>query len=152
LGISFGSRRIASTSEGFFEAHAAGGRKTSGYREPRRRDWLKTLVFIAAYIAVLGLSAIYLLLSYWYVWIVLAAVGLVILVSWHAKATAYRCPSCGYEFEIFILTDFLSPHGVDGEGGWKYLNCPNCSKRSRMKMIAKTEDSSKSISIIPTKE
>jgi DNA-directed RNA polymerase subunit RPC12/RpoP len=89
------------------------------------------------YLTVLGFTGIYLLLSYWYVWIALAVAGLVILVFWHAKATAYLCPKCGYEFEISILTDFFNLHGVDTPGGWKYLRCPNCSNRSRMEILVK---------------
>lgn len=89
---------------------------------------------------VIGFSSFYLLLSYWYVWVALIIAGLVLFVSWHAKATAYRCLKCGYEFEISILTDFFSPHGVDGEGGWQYLKCPNCSNRSRMKILIKATD------------
>jgi DNA-directed RNA polymerase subunit RPC12/RpoP len=107
------------------------------YREARRKDWWKTVVFIAAYLAVLGFTAIYLLVSFWYVWVALAVAGLVILVSWHAKVTAYRCPRCGYEFEISVLTDFLSPHGVNKDGAWKYLKCPNCQHRSRMEVLVK---------------
>ena len=65
--------------------------------------------------------------------------GLVILISWHAKVTAYYCPVCGYEFEISILTDFFSPHGVNKNGAWKYLKCPNCSNRSKIEILVKTK-------------
>jgi len=109
----------------------------SSYRKSKRKDWLKSLIYIAMYLPVLGFTAIYLLLSYWYVWMAIWACGLIILVSWRAKATAYLCPRCGYEFEISVLTDFVSPHGVDRNGGWNYLKCPNCSNRSRMKILVK---------------
>ena len=111
----------------------------SSYRTPRRKDWLKTFLLIAVYLTVLGFTGIYLLLSYWYVWITLAMCGLVILVAWHAKATVYHCPKCDYEFEISLLTDFLSPHGVDKKGSWKYLKCPICSKRLKMEILIKTK-------------
>jgi DNA-directed RNA polymerase subunit RPC12/RpoP len=110
----------------------------SSYRKSRRKDWLKTLIYIAIYLTFLGFTGINLLLSYWYVWMTLAAGGLIILVFWHAKATAYHCPRCGHEFEISIFTDFFSPHGVDRKGAWKYLRCPNCSNRSRMEILVKT--------------
>jgi DNA-directed RNA polymerase subunit RPC12/RpoP len=109
----------------------------TSYREPKRKEWLKTLIYITVYLVVLAFTGVYLLLSYWYVWVALAAYGLIILVSWHAKATAYLCSRCGYEFEISPLTDFFSPHGVDRNGGWKYLKCPNCSKISRMEILVK---------------
>ncbi|TET28761.1 MAG: hypothetical protein E3J73_00360, partial [Candidatus Bathyarchaeum sp.] len=68
------------------------------YRKSRKKDWFKTFSYIALYLMVLGFTGIYLLLSYWYVWSALAASGLMILIFWHAKATAYHCPRCGYEF------------------------------------------------------
>jgi len=109
----------------------------SSYRRPKRKDWEKTLVFIAVYLGFLAVTSVYLLLSYWYVWTALAVGGLVILVLWHAKATAYLCPTCGYEFEISVFTDFFSPHGVTKEKAWKYLKCPNCQHRSRMEILVK---------------
>ena len=119
------------------------------YRKSRKKDWFKTFSYIALYLTVLGFTGIYLLLSYWYVWIALATSGLMILISWHAKATAYHCPRCGTEFEISILTDFFSPQGVNRKGVWKYLKCPNCSHRSRMEILAKTTGKNNPISIIP---
>ena len=110
------------------------------YRKSRKKDWVKTLIYITLFMIVIGFTAIYLLLSHWYIWITLTAVGLVILISWHAKATGYQCPICNYEFEISTLTDFLSPHGVNKSGAWKYLKCPNCSNRSRMEIILKRKD------------
>ena len=110
------------------------------YRKPRKRDWAKTLIYIALYLTVIGFAAIYLLLSYWYLWITLTTVGLVILISWHTKVTAYHCPICSHEFEISILTDFFNPHGVNRRGSGKYLKCPNCSNRSRMEIIIKRKD------------
>ena len=113
------------------------------YRQPRKKDWIKTLIYIALYLVIIGLAAIYMLLSYWYIWIALAGVGLVILISWHARASAYHCPICSYEFEISMLTDFFSPHGIYKKGAWKYLKCPNCSNRSKMQIIIKTEHKNK---------
>ena len=110
----------------------------SSYRKSRRKDWLKTLIYIALYLTILVFSAFYLLLSYWYIFMVLVVGGLIIFVSWHKKATAYHCSKCGYEFEISIFSDFSSPHGVDRKGAWKYLKCPNCSIRSRMEILVKT--------------
>jgi DNA-directed RNA polymerase subunit RPC12/RpoP len=67
--------------------------------------------------------------SGWYIGliIIVIAVGILfLLVRWHARNFAYRCPECGQEFEISTFTDFISPHG----GGKKYLRCPRCQKRS----------------------
>ena len=63
------------------------------------------------------------------------------LIFWHARSTAYHCPKCGSEFEISILTDFVSPHGVAKNSGWAYLKCPICSNRSKMKILVKKKGS-----------
>jgi len=117
----------------------AGRYELPSYRKSRKKDWLKTLIYITVYLMVLGFAGIYLLLSYWYVWMAFAAGGLIILVFWHAKATVYHCPRCGYDCEISVFTDFFSPHGVDRKGAWKYLKCPNCSNRSRMEILVKID-------------
>jgi hypothetical protein len=101
---------------------------------------VKSILYIAIYVAVLGVASVYLLLSYWYVWIAIVIAGLVILVSLHANATVYCCPKCDYKFEISMFTDFLTPHGVDRNGVWMYLTCPRCSNRSKMRILVKTED------------
>ena len=120
------------------------------YRKPKRSDWTKSLFFIGVYIAVIAVSSFFLLLSYWYLWIVLVGGGLVILVLWHTTSTAYHCPKCGANFEISFLTDFFSPHGVtNGGGAWKYLKCPVCSTRSKMEILVKKKTKS---SPMPSKD
>ena len=115
------------------------------YRKPKRSDWSKSLIFIGAYVTIIAVTSFYLLVSYWYLWIALVAGGLLMLIAWHAKATAYICPICGSEFEISILTDFLSPHGVTKNGGWQYLKCPICSNWSKMEVLVKEKGNSNPI-------
>lgn len=112
----------------------------SSYGRSKKNDWLKTFSYIAIYLAVLGLSSPYLIPSYWYAWVLLVVGGLILLVLWHTKTSAYHCPRCSYEFEISMLTDFLSPQGVDAQGGWKYLKCPRCSNRTRMTVLEKRRE------------
>lgn len=110
----------------------------STYRKPKKSDWKKTLLLIGSYVAAISVTAFFLLVTYWYVWLSLVAGGLFILVLWHKKSTAYRCPRCGNEFEISFLTDFFSPHGVTKNGcGWTYLKCPRCQNRSKMEILVK---------------
>ncbi|MDI9578156.1 MAG: hypothetical protein QM398_08495 [Thermoproteota archaeon] len=108
------------------------------YRNPKRRDRAKSLLIIAVYVAVISITAFLLLITYWILWLALVAGGLVLLVLWHKISTAYHCPKCGNEFEIFFLTDFFSPHGVSREGdGWTYLKCPRCHNKSKMQVLVK---------------
>ncbi len=123
----------------------AGGRFVmSIYRKPSRKDWLKNLIYITAYVLVIGFSSFHLLLSYWYVWITLVIGGLLLLVSWHTKAAIYHCSRCGHYFKTSVFTNLMSPHGIDRGGGWKYLKCPNCLTRSRMKILLKSSDKTQS--------
>jgi DNA-directed RNA polymerase subunit RPC12/RpoP len=117
--------------------------KQSKYREATREDWLKTIVYLALFIAILAIGAIFLLSAYLYVWLTILAASLILaislflLVQWHARNFAYRCLKCGHEFEVSAFTDFISPHGLSRSGGWKYLKCPKCHRRSRVTLIKK---------------
>lgn len=60
--------------------------------------------------------------------------GLSLLVRWHTKNFAYRCPACEHEFEISVLRNFISPHLFDV----KYLRCPRCRKSVWAKAVVKS--------------
>jgi hypothetical protein len=68
------------------------------------------------------------------VWLVLVLVGTVLLARWNSRHSGYRCRHCGHEFEISTLTEIVSPHGT-GDGGWTWLRCPRCDRRSRAKVL-----------------
>lgn len=76
---------------------------------------------------------------YFILLIILVFSGLILLVRWHARNHIYQCQNCGHEFEVSSFTDFVSPHGPGLAGGWKYLKCPSCQKRSRALEIRKTK-------------
>ena len=109
----------------------------AGISEAKRADWYKSLIFIGVYVAVISITSFILLVTYWYLWVALVAGGLIIILAWHAKSTVHHYPNCVNELEISGLTDFFSPHGVTKNGGWTYLKCPACSKRSKMETLVK---------------
>jgi DNA-directed RNA polymerase subunit RPC12/RpoP len=105
-----------------------------------RQDWKKIMSYLAVYIAAITIGVVLLLPKYWYIWIIVVAFGMILLVRWHSKAAVYRCTNCGNEFQVSIVTDFLSPQGVgkDYTGkpyGWKYLKCPACEKRMKAVIV-----------------
>ncbi|MBN1218618.1 MAG: zinc ribbon domain-containing protein [Anaerolineae bacterium] len=112
----------------------------SQFQKTTGQDWLKTIVFVVVFVAIIIVGAIFLLPAYWYVWLALVIGGLFWLVSWHAKQFAYRCANCGHEFEISALTDLVSPHGIGKAEGWKYLKCPNCQQRTRAAVLKKVNN------------
>ena len=81
------------------------------YQETTTEDWIKTIIYIVVSVAIVILGAIFLLLAYCYIWIILVIRNLFLLMKWHAKNFAYRCPKFGHEFEISTFTDFISPQG-----------------------------------------
>jgi len=108
------------------------------YRKPTRSDWVKTVVYLAVYIGAISMGAFLLLTRGTVgivVWALVVVGGLILLVRWHSKITAYRCTNCGHEFEISFLTDLISPHGVGSGGAWKYLRCPQCNRRIRAEVL-----------------
>ena len=107
--------------------------------DPDLRDIIQSVVYIAIYIIVIGVSAFFLLPKLWYVWLAVVVVGMLILVNWHKQKTAYRCPNCEHLYEISFLTDLFAPHGIDREGGWLLLRCPSCRQRRKTKVLKKVE-------------
>ena len=112
------------------------------YLESTREDWRKTFSYIAVLVAINVIGTLFLLPALWYIWLILIAGSLFLLVRWHAKNFAYRCLKCGHEFEISISRDFISPHGSSEGSGWKYLKCPKCHERSRATVLRKMKRAS----------
>jgi len=107
--------------------------------DPDRGDVIRSIIYILIYVIVIGVSAFFLLVQYWYIWLLIVLVGMLLLVNWHKQKTAYQCPNCGYIYELSFLQDFAAPHGFDVNGAWLYLRCPNCGKRSRTKTLKKVD-------------
>ena len=107
--------------------------------KPERGDYLKSIIFILVYVIVIGVSAVYLLIELWYLWLLIVVAGMLLMVNWHKKKTAYRCPNCEHVYEVSFLTDLVSPHGIDRDGAWLYLRCPNCRQRKKTKTLKKVE-------------
>lgn len=109
------------------------------YTNPDRKDYLQSIAYLLVYVAIISVSAYFLLLEYWYIWGVILIVGLVLLVSWHKGKTVYSCPNCEHVYEISFLTDLLAPHGIDREGAWLLLRCPNCSERRKTRVLKRVD-------------
>ncbi len=56
--------------------------------------------------------------------------ALVLLVAWTRRADTYHCRGCGHEFAISLAMNLVSPQWPTPTGGFKYLRCPSCRKRS----------------------
>jgi len=50
---------------------------------------------IAVYLTVLGLTGVFLLVAYWFIWAALSIAGLIILVAWHKKIGSHKILSLG---------------------------------------------------------
>ena len=84
------------------------------YRRVTTRDWWIVGGYVLLAATVIVVTAWILIPVAWPIgfaaWLAVFVGGsLFLLVRWHAKSTAYRCPACRYEFEISVLTDFASP-------------------------------------------
>lgn len=76
----------------------------------------------------------------WTVFVLVAVVaGVALLVVWHARTFGYRCRRCGNEFTISAALDFISPHGLWLDGGWKVLRCPRCHRWIRARVIRRED-------------
>jgi hypothetical protein len=107
--------------------------------DPDRRDVIKSVAYILVFVIAISASAFFLLPKLWFIWILLVVVGMLILVNWHKVKTAYRCHICEHVYEISFLTDLTAPHGVNKDGAWLLLRCPNCRQWKKTKVLKKVE-------------
>lgn len=96
------------------------------YGKTVKGDWYRAVFVLFLFIIVIVLSSVLLLPDYWYLWLLVVITGTLMLVIWHTKNFAYRCPKCGEIFEISTMENLLGPNGLNK----KYLKCPKCGKRS----------------------
>ena len=115
------------------------------YRETSGRDWRRTLLYVALFIASVIVAvtvieprrgavaaALLVLVTLW------------VLVAWHNRAYAYRCANCRRVFQVPTLVNFLSFQGIarrpDGTyRGWKSLTCPYCHQRTKATVVRRLE-------------
>jgi len=110
------------------------------YSEVSSKDKTKTWIYVLFFslIATFTPLLIFVFPSFWLIGIIISvnAViigGLVLLVRWHAKNSAYECPECATQFELTAWQDFISPNLIDK----KYVKCPTCNKRVSAKELTK---------------
>lgn len=101
------------------------------FTKPTRGDYVRSILYILIFLIVISLTAFWLLPDLWVVWILIMVAGTAILVAWHRGETVYRCPVCEHVYTISFWKDLMAPHGVDKEGGWLLLGCPNCGERKK---------------------
>ena len=110
------------------------------FREPSAADRRAGIRMLVGYVAAISVASVLLFFvpgpPGLVVWLVLVLVGTVLLARWNSRHSGYRCRRCGHEFEISTLTEIVSPHGA-GDGGWTWLRCPRCDRRSRAKVLVK---------------
>ena len=86
---------------------------------------VSTAVVLIALIVIV--AAGFLVLEHYGIWLYLLIVAgtIVLLISWHSKTRGYRCGNCGHEFEISFRTDLLTANSFRR----KMLTCPQCRFR-----------------------
>ena len=107
------------------------------FSDPGKQDYIRSAVYLLIYVIVIGGGAFLLLPKFWYVWAALVVAGLILLVHWHKGQTIYQCPNCNHLYEISFLKDLVAPHGVNRDGGWLLLRCPNCKQRHKTRVLKK---------------
>jgi hypothetical protein len=55
-----------------------------------QNDRQKTLIFIAVYLAVVGVTGVFLVAELWFIWAALAVAGLIVLVSYYKKINPHK--------------------------------------------------------------
>lgn len=107
------------------------------FKNATAKDWFLIIGYVVVFFIVIAVGAYLLVPANYWLWLIIVAMGLFLLVQWHARTFVYCCSKCGNEFEISTFVDFVSLHGFGKKGAWKYLRCPKCQKWSRATLIKK---------------
>jgi hypothetical protein len=84
---------------------------------------------LLAAIAVIGL----IVNELWALWLVLLAVGMLLLLSIMLGRYEYQCQKCQGVYKIGILGAMVSKHGRDRSGNWAISRCPHCGAVTKAK-------------------
>lgn len=112
------------------------------YAEPTRRDWIIGIATLVLFLALIGVGALFLIPDHWLWWLLLVLGGISLLTLNHTRNYAARCRSCGHQFEISFFTGLFSPHGIDKEGPWLRVKCPECRNKAKASVIRIVKDPS----------
>jgi hypothetical protein len=64
--------------------------------------------------------------SPWYVWLLLLAVGVVLISVSITDRYEYECQKCHRRYRLGIKGIIASKHGRDATGSWAISRCPHC--------------------------
>ncbi len=109
------------------------------FTKPTGGDYGRSIFYILIFMVVITLGAVWLLPDLWVLWLLIVITGTGLLVAWHRGETVYRCPNCDHVYEISFWKDLIAPHGVDKEGAWLLLRCPNCGERKKTRVLKRVE-------------
>ena len=84
---------------------------------------------LLAAVAVFGL----LLDGTWYVWLLLLAVGVVLIVVTITDRFEYECQKCHGRYKLGVKGIIASKHGRDANGSWAISRCPHCRAITKAK-------------------
>jgi hypothetical protein len=84
---------------------------------------------LLAAVAVVGL----LLNDLWYVWLLLLAIGVVLIVVSITDRFDYECQKCHGKYKLGFKGIIASKHGRDANGSWAISRCPHCRAITKAK-------------------
>lgn len=105
------------------------------FQDPTRRDYMVGILILVVYLIILGGSAYFLIPKHWGWWAIIFISSTIVMIVNQNRKTANRCRACGEEFEVSLLKNLTSLHGVDQKGSWQMIKCPSCDTRSKTTVI-----------------
>lgn len=105
------------------------------FEDPSRRDWVVGIGLLVIFLIMIGVGAFLLIPEYWYWWLFLVLGGTLLLAFNQNRKYGCRCRNCEHEFKIGFFTNLISPHGVDKDGSWLWVHCPQCDVKGKVTVI-----------------
>ncbi|MCX6651665.1 MAG: hypothetical protein NT131_08460 [Methanomassiliicoccales archaeon] len=84
---------------------------------------------LLAVVAIIGLFVN----DLWPLWLLLLAVGMILLTSSMMSGYEYQCQKCHGVYKMGVAGVLASKHGWDHTGSWAISRCPHCGAITKAK-------------------
>jgi len=86
-------------------------------------------------IALIGLA----INDLWPVWLMLLAIGMVLLTTSLTGGYEYECQKCHRRYKLGFIGIMMSRHGRDASGSWAISRCPHCKAITKARELRSNE-------------
>lgn len=89
--------------------------------------------YVGALLAAIDVIGLIMFNDLWPLWLMLLAVGMLLLMSSMLSRYEYQCQKCQGVYKLGVISSLASRHGRDRSGNWAISRCPHCGTITKAK-------------------